>query len=329
MKVLRRYHSVCLVQFVMMGILLSLPGRLMADDTKVKVLSSKDHGWLGVSIQEIDEGIMEASDLEDEQGVLVNEVFEESPAEKAGLKSGDVITKFRGTEIKGISHFVGLVHESEPGEKVTLTLIRDGKTKEVDVEIGERPYEKHHIELFGDGKHPKFEHREAWPHSYSFSTSWFGGGYIGVRIQDMNDQLADALGLKEANGALVIEAEEDGPAYEAGIRGGDVIVKVDGEEIADSDDLRSVIGEKEEGDEVEVTVYRNKKEKSFKVAVSESPGLSSIRKKIEIIDLDKELEGLDDLHIELQSEIEEELANLKEELEALKEQLKEMKKEKE
>jgi C-terminal processing protease CtpA/Prc len=328
MKVLRPYHFLYPVLFVIMGLLLSRPGQLMGDETKVKVLSSKDHGWVGVSIQEISEEIREAKDLGDDQGVLVNEVFEESPAEKAGLETGDVITKFRGTEIEGISHFVGLVQESKPGEKVALELVRDGKRKNLEVEIGERPYEKHHIKLYGKGKHPEFEHREIWPHS-SFSVPFFGGGYIGVKIHDLNDQLADALGLKVDDGAFVIEAEEDGPAYEAGIRGGDVIVKVDDEEIADPDELRSVIGEKEEGDEVEVTVYRNKKEKSFKVTVAESPRLSSIRKHIETLDFDEDLLELEDLQIDIRSEIEEEMAELKEELEALKEQLKEMKEEKE
>lgn len=327
MGVLRLHHLLYPVLFVVVGLLL-LPGHLTADDTDIKVISSKDHGWLGVSIQEISEDIREAKDIDVEQGVLVNEVFEESPAEKAGLKAGDVITKYRGTDIEGVPQFVDLVHESKPGEKVALKLVRDGKEMHLNAEIGEREIEKHAFKFFDDWKHPEFGHKEDWPHAFSYSTSFFGGGYIGVRIHDLNDQLADALGLKQEDGAFVLQADEDGPAYKAGIRGGDVIVRVDGEEIEDSDDLRSVIGEKEEGAEVDVTVYRDKKKKSFKVPVAESPELSSIRKHIEIMDLDKGLESLEDLRIDIQSDIEDEMAELKKELEELKEELKEMKKKK-
>jgi serine protease Do len=260
--------------------------------------------------------------------VLINEVMEESPAAKSGLEAGDVITKYGDTDVEGTDQFVDLVHMSSPGDEVVLTAIRDGKKKEFVVEIGKREFEsKHDLEFFGEGGPYIFKHKEVEPFFHSLDLPGFAcGGYIGVRIHDLNSQLAEAFDLKEAEGVLVLEAEEDSPAYKAGIRGGDVIVKVNDEEIADTHHLQSVIRQKEENEEIKVTVRRNKREKTFDVTVAESPGLSSIRKKIDI-DLDDELAGLEDLHIEIQTELDEELAELKEELEILKDELKELKKE--
>ena len=308
-----------------LSIPLAGPGELEAGSATPHVVSPEGSGWLGISIQEITEGIKEAAGLTIDNGVLINEVFEGSTAEEAGLEPGDIILEFEGEEVEDVRHLVRLVRESEPGDQVHLTILRDRKEEEVAVEVGERKGEFEH-ELFGEGgpRPPRHEGHE--PFSYSYTLPHFGGPRIGVKVQDLNPQLAEAMGLKEAEGTMVIEADEDGPAYEAGIRGGDVIVEVDGEEVEGKADLRSIVGEKEDGDEVAVTVIRKGAEQTFTVKVEESPGLSVIKERIEGFDLDDEIEELKDIRIEVQTEIEEKVAKLREELDALKKELEELKK---
>jgi len=322
MSLFRRFIFQFIVPAIVLGLLFASHSHLAARPETGHKGSAKGSSWLGISIQNISEEIMEATGLKTAQGVLVNEVFDDTPAEKGGLKAGDVLKKYNDEEIEEVEQFVGLVRESEPGDEVKLTLTRDDQEVELDVEIGERP-EEYHLEMSREGWPNIHEHRGFEPLSDSFQLQ--SGGYIGVKIQDLNPQLAEAFGLKKDEGALVLEAEEDGPAFEAGIRGGDIIIKVDDDEIDDTGSLKSVIREKDEGDEVEITVLRNKKKKSFKVTVGESPGFSSIERHLGMIDLGDELEGLKDIRIEIQTDIKEEIAKLKEEMKALKDELEELK----
>ncbi len=254
-------------------------------------------------------------------------MMEDSPAQKAGLETGDIILKFNGEDIEDTRQFVEMVRESSPGDDASLTLIRDDHEKEIDVQIGER-HRNSHEELFGHSGPPALEHREILP--FSIDLPELAVNYMGIRVEDMNPQLADALELKKAEGVLVIEADEDGPAYAAGIRGGDVITKIDDEEISNGDELRSVISSKEKGDEVKVSVMRDEKTKTFDVTISESPFLSSCRGKLIIPDVNDELsdglEKIKEFRFEIQGDLEEEMASLKEELDKLKTQLDDLKK---
>jgi serine protease Do len=303
----------------LLSFLIIFPNSLIAGTHSGHSDWSGGSGWLGISIQDITEGIKEASGLQSEEGVLVNEVVEGSPAEKSGMKAGDVVLKYDGVDILDSSQFVKLVRETDPAEEVKISLLRDGKEKDISVEVGERPEKLGHHENFGDRESWILKHEEGFP--FSFDIPKISGGHIGVLVEDMNPQLAASFGIKEVNGALVLEANEDGPAYEAGIRGGDIILKVDDMEIDDTGKLRSAIRKKEKGEAVELTVIRKKKRKTFKVTVDDSPGFPSLNKKIEIFKLDDELGHLEDIHLEVQGVVHEELAKLKEEMEALKEEL--------
>ncbi len=314
----------------MLALALSAPGAPAADvvNPRLHIISADSDGWLGVSIQDISEAIKEASGLDTDKGILINEVMDKSPAQEAGLETGDIVRTFNGEDIEDTRQFVQMVRESSPGDEARLSVIRDGSDREIEVQIGERPKNSNE-ELFGRSGPPALEHREMLP--FSIDLPELEGNYIGVRIEEMNSQLAEALELKKAEGVLVIEAEEDGPAYEAGIRGGDVITKIDDEEISDADALRTVISRKEKGDKVKVSVIRDEKTKNFDVTIEESPFLSSYRGKIVIPDVDDELgDGLEkfkEFRFEIQDGLKDEMASLKEELDKLKTQLDELKKE--
>lgn len=215
---------------------------------------SSYRGYLGVSIERIPK-----EDREDygvTHGVLVTSVEEDSPAEKAGIEEDDVILYFNGEKIRRTDHLVDAVRGTKPRATVKVTIFRDGQRLDLDVEVG----------------------RIRSPRVYAYGWSgdspvWsiIGGGraQLGVRLHEMNDDLAAYFGTKEDGGALILEVEEDSPAEEAGLLAGDVIVEIDEDEVWDPADVRDILFDFEEGDEVEVVVLRQKRKQRFNVKLDE------------------------------------------------------------
>jgi len=275
-------------------------------------------GWLGVSIQDVDEDLKEALDLKSAEGVLVNEVVEDSPAEQAGLKKKDVIVKYKGKKVTDAGELTTWVLETKPGEEVRLEIIRDGEKKKPKIVIGKQP--KSYSLLYG----------EDWDFTPGRKSLYFGGkrGYLGVVLEGLSEQLGDYFGVKDGEGALISEVEEDSPAEKAGLEAGDVIVKIDGEEVEDPGDVVEVVTDKEKGDKVEVEVLRDKKKKTFSVEVAErESAFGSLEglKHLKILDSPRRGSSAD-IRIEIDKErFKEEMEELKEELKELKEELKELK----
>ena len=288
-----------------------------------KSRESSKRGWLGGYIQDITGDIKEAMDLESQRGALIKEVVEDSPADEAGIKQEDVVIELEGKKVRNSSNLTKLIQTSSPGEKVTLKILRDGKEKTIIVTLGTQPkgeflYEYEFGPFWGETKRMK-------PHTYSFS--FFSGSRIGVKVQDLTEQLGDYFGVEDGEGALITEVEEDMPAEKAGLKAGDVIVEVDDEEIEDTQELRDIISEKDEGDKVKIRVIRNRKPESFEVGVEEGKEWSSFDlgglKKLQVLP-EKLHSSKILLEKEASSELEEEMEELREELEELKEELEEL-----
>ena len=162
-------------------------------------------GWLGVYIQDIDEDAMEAWDLDTEDGVIVSDVVEDSPAEKAGLESGDVILKFNGKTATSSSRLTRMIRKLKPDTEVKVDIIRGGENKELTVTLGEREedwaflgegdwtwhFDAPHITIpkIKPLKPPRFEF-------YGASAR----GWIGVQLRDLNDQLGEYFGVEDGEG---------------------------------------------------------------------------------------------------------------------------------
>ncbi|MCK4385106.1 MAG: PDZ domain-containing protein [candidate division Zixibacteria bacterium] len=283
-------------------------------------------GWLGVYIRDITKDIKEAMDLESKRGVLIGDVVEDSPAFEAGIKREDVILTFDGKKVNDPDELIRLVRNTSPGDKVKLLIIRNGKEKNISVILGKVPKDELHVlEYFPE--HKKFK-------TYSYGFSAFSGGRIGVKVQDINEQLGEYFGVKDGEGALITEVDEEGPAYEAGLRAGDVIVEVDGEKIDDVDELMDEISDKDEGDKVKIKVIRDHKPKNFTVEVGDTEEWSSVYlkglKKLNILTekfREPKIFWEEEEFREHKEELREELEELKEELEELREELKDLKKE--
>lgn len=160
-------------------------------------------GWLGVVIQKITPEIAKNFNLKDAEGALVSDVSENGPAEKAGIKRGDVVVSFSGKKVKDSEMLPKLVAMTEIGKRVKVGLIRDGKPIELDVTIGELPEEAARI-----SRKPDVEMD------------------FGLVVQEITPEIARHFNLKDKRGVIVTDVAPGSPAAEADIRSGDIIREV-------------------------------------------------------------------------------------------------------
>jgi len=173
-------------------------------------------GMLGVTIQDLTAELAEAFGVERQRGVVITQVVEDSAAEKAGLKSGDVVTAVDGRPVNRAADLRNKVGMAPVGEKVELSILRDGKKKDVTAVISESSRE-----TAGGEAVSKF--------------------LEGASLRDLRKgelQHADA-------GVLVDEVERGSPAWRAGLRNGDVIINVNRQDVDTMDELRKAVNDKE------------------------------------------------------------------------------------
>ena len=217
--------------------------------------SAKKKGWLGVSIVSVNEEVKEDWDLSVDKGVLVTYVIDDSPAEEAGIKKGDVILKYEGRSVRYSDELVEYVRKTPPGERAKIEIDRNGKSRKFEVEI-EKMKNKVTIEVFGDDEF-------TW---YSKDSE---SGFLGVDTYELTDGLREYFKAEEDEGVLVVNVFEGSPADKAGFKSGDIIVKVDKRVIEDSDDLRKAISKHEPDEKVKIEYIRNKKKSSKTVTLGE------------------------------------------------------------
>jgi serine protease Do len=184
---------------------------------QLKAKGSVTRGWLGVVIQRITPELTEAMDLDSEKGALVSKVAPDGPAAKAGIEHGDVIVEFNGEEIDDWNELPRVVASTPVGEEVEVVVLRHGKRKTLEVEVG----------ALDEGEQlAAAEEPEA------------GETAFGLRVQDLTPEIAEQLGVEDEKGVVVNGVKPGSPADEAGLRRGDLIVEVDRHEVADTADLR-------------------------------------------------------------------------------------------
>jgi predicted metalloprotease with PDZ domain len=242
---------------------------------------AKDEGWLGVMLQPLSDELLEAMNLEPgTNGVLVSDVVKGGPAEAAGVQKGDVIVEIDGRSIGDTDEAIDAVRGMSPGEKAKLVVVREGKKQVIAAVLGDRAEladseikvkegrlkasEKKIRDL--DIRLPKVD--EIMPRAERMLQSCkVGRGYIGVRIQDVSAEMGAYFGVGEGEGVLILGVEDDSPADEAGLRDGDVVIKVDNEPVFSSGKFADYIRNCEPGDKVNITFKRNKETRRLDVIV--------------------------------------------------------------
>ncbi len=198
-------------------------------------------GFLGVSIGDLTEEQKERHDLEG--GAYVEEVTEGTPAEKAGIKEGDIITAFDGKPVGDGDDLYQKIRKSEPGKKLPIEILRRGERKSLNVTLVERSEAS-------PGTWGGLAERERMQ-IFRFDSK---SGFLGVSTERLSRRAKDSLEID--GGARVAAVTPQSPADKAGLKEGDVIVAVDGERIFTPEDLSEAIGEKESGKEVEIEYLR-------------------------------------------------------------------------
>lgn len=171
-------------------------------------------GWLGVMIQDLDEGLAQSFDFEGTEGVLISQVQKGSPADDAGLRVGDIITKFNGEPLARVDQLRLRVAATDPGDKVDIVVFRDGRERTIKVEIGELEQEA------------------------PVATSGSFVDTLGMQLRDLDSAIASQLGIETESGVVVTDVEPFSPAARAGLRSRDVITHVQGEPVDSVRDFR-------------------------------------------------------------------------------------------
>jgi serine protease Do len=203
-------------------------------------------------------------------GVVIDEVQPGSPAEKAGLKRGDVLVEFDGERVRSARQFGRLVQETAPGRAVKATMMRDGRRTDIEVTPAGADGRSGDLMIHGDfGNYMRdFGHdlgRLGDRFNFDFDLDVMGGGRrLGVTVEQLTSQLADYFAAKE--GLLVTSVADGSAASRAGLKAGDVITTVDGRAIHSRQDLLSALREAR-GDEVSIGIVREKKETTIKAKV--------------------------------------------------------------
>lgn len=198
-------------------------------------------------------------------GVVIDEVRRDSPAEKAGLRRGDLVVEFDGERVRSAQQFSRLVRETAPGRTVTATVVRDGRRTPVSVVPMSEP--RPDVTINPD----QFRELSEGFKDFNFEFRGIGSrGRLGVTIEDLTPQLADYFGAKD--GVLVTAVTPDSAASRAGLKAGDVITKVGTMAVRSPADLTFALRETPEDTEVEIGIVRDKKESTLKAKLESTRG---------------------------------------------------------
>ena len=256
--------------------------------TVVVAQAGEEKGYLGVKLQELTPSMAKALQMDDESGVMINEIVDDSPAEKAGLEDGDVILEFNGKTISDNGDLTKAVRATSPGEEVKVVVLRNGKTKSIKIEVGKNESrnvffmsgdgDSHapHFEHFGEGDHKVMimsgDDDFTWTMDEDMDFSFNSDrGYMGVHLDDLNEQMGEYFGVKDGNGALVTEVVEDSPAAKAGLKAGDVIVKVGENDVESAASLHKAIADTEPEQQMAIKVMRKGRSKDLSITLGEMP----------------------------------------------------------
>ncbi|HYB09943.1 MAG TPA: DegQ family serine endoprotease [Alphaproteobacteria bacterium] len=222
---------------------------------QLKEHGSVERGWLGVQIQQVTPEMAESLGLKKPEGALVASLTKDSPAKNAGLRQGDVIVNFNGTDIKDIRDLTRAVADTRPGTQAPVTVWRDGNDKDFRVDIAKAP-------------ETNVAEDEEQPQSAAPAAEETKVPSLGITLGALTGDARKELGLgSDVKGALVTDVDDSAPAAEQGIKPGDVIVKVGQEQVDSPKDAAERIAKAKNANQKAVLVLVNRRGNELFVAL--------------------------------------------------------------
>ncbi len=194
-------------------------------------------GWIGVGVQELTPELAESFGLKEPHGVLVSFISPGAPADKAGLKIGDIITTFEGKPVRDMNELPRIVALTPPGKNAEVKLLRDGKEKTLYVRIGLKAEEDEAMAAKDEKESPDKR--------------------LGLGVQPLTPDIAKRLGITDTEGVIISSVKPDGPAAAAGLMRGDVIKEIDRRPVKDMKDYTDAITGMEKNGTRLFLVFRN------------------------------------------------------------------------
>ncbi|MGZ3591743.1 MAG: PDZ domain-containing protein, partial [Thermodesulfobacteriota bacterium] len=189
--------------------------------------------WVGIGLQDISADLMNFFNLKEKEGALISQVYGGSPAEKAGLKLGDVVVEVDGVKIKNSQDVVREVLKKKVDQKVSFVVLREGKRVEISVTTAQMP------EKIG-------ERGPAKP-----GKEWFG-----LRVSNVTPDVAKQLGLTKTEGVVIVGVQPNSTAQNSGLKPGDIILEINHQKIANEEDYRTAMEKAKPGQGVLLLIDR-------------------------------------------------------------------------
>ncbi|MFA5361990.1 MAG: Do family serine endopeptidase [Candidatus Omnitrophota bacterium] len=201
-----------------------------------KLIEGKDitYGWLGVSVQDLNDDLAQYFGVPDKKGALVVDVLAGGPAEKNGMKKSDIIVRFDNNPVANVRELLTLVGKEEVGRKIKVAVLRDKREQPLDIVIGARP------------QNLKEQEMEEAEKSL--------GVWRGLHVQDLQPEIKRRYKIETQEGIVVVDVEPDSLAAEAGIFTGDVIIEINKQKIRTLADYQRVTAGLKSGDALVVTL---------------------------------------------------------------------------
>ena len=254
-------------------------------ESRVRVMSLGQGSYLGVFISDVTAEDVTRLGLREERGVRITGVADEGPARDAGLEEDDVIVSWNDDRVESEAQLRRILAETPAGRSASVGVIRGGSEKSIAVELGNRGgpggvftlrsgWDEDHVVQLREQLEKSREHLgdlnvqiRKMPHVMTFMS--MRGGRLGVGIQTLEPQLAEYFGLGERTGVLITTVKEESPAAKAGLKAGDVIIAVDGEDIDGTGDVSRMVWGAEAGP-VAIRIVRDRGERTVTVDLPEA-----------------------------------------------------------
>ncbi|MCX7927499.1 MAG: Do family serine endopeptidase [Candidatus Omnitrophica bacterium] len=184
-----------------------------------------EYGWLGVTVQDMTEDLATYFGLSEKKGVLIAGVLAGGPAQKAGMKKGDILIEFDNKKVNSVKELLSFMNNSDVGKKVRILVLRDKKEIPLEVVLGSRPEQVASQQIT----------EEQLPEDKEQSGTWRG-----MEVAEVSSSRAKQFGMSQTEGVVVVKVKEDSPAADAGIMPGDIILEINHQRISSVNDFNRI-----------------------------------------------------------------------------------------